>query len=136
LVMKTDALTAVAAGSWELGDLTVNRVGFGAMHLASSTPFAGGVSNDRDQSTIGRHLIDGETVPHRSGVRDDNRPENLELWTRPQPPGIRIEDAVEWGRTIIERYVNSGVVSPPTTFEKNFEHPWRCGDSDPGPTAS
>jgi aryl-alcohol dehydrogenase-like predicted oxidoreductase len=48
--MKTDALPAAAAGSWELGDFTMNRVGFGAMRLASNAPFAGGVSNDRDQS--------------------------------------------------------------------------------------
>lgn len=94
-MLKTDALPAAAAGSWELGDLTVNRVGFGATHLASTTPSAGGASNYRDRSTIGRHVIDGETLDHRNAVRDDNRPENLELWTRPQSPRIRIEDAVE-----------------------------------------
>jgi hypothetical protein len=37
-------------------------------------------------------------------VRDDNRPENLELWTRPQPSGIRASDAVAWAREILERY--------------------------------
>jgi hypothetical protein len=29
-----------------------------------------------------------------NGVRDDNRPENLELWTRPQPLGIRVSEAI------------------------------------------
>lgn len=48
--MKADALPAATAGSWELGDLTVNRIGFGAMRLARSAPFSGGASNDRDQS--------------------------------------------------------------------------------------
>jgi hypothetical protein len=46
--MKTDALPAAAAGSWELGDFTVNRIGFGAMRLTSNPPFAGSASNDRD----------------------------------------------------------------------------------------
>ncbi|QKW23630.1 aldo/keto reductase [Kitasatospora sp. NA04385] len=32
------AVTAAAAGTWTLGDLTVNRVGFGAMRLAQSGP--------------------------------------------------------------------------------------------------
>ena len=31
--MTWDAVTAAAAGTWTLGDLTVNRMGFGAMRL-------------------------------------------------------------------------------------------------------
>ena len=31
--MTSDTVTAAAAGTWKLGDLTVNRMGFGAMRL-------------------------------------------------------------------------------------------------------
>ena len=41
---------AGAAGTWDLGDLTVNRLGFGAMRLTGSLPFAKGAPSDRDQS--------------------------------------------------------------------------------------
>ncbi|MEU0370406.1 aldo/keto reductase [Streptomyces sp. NPDC006283] len=40
-------MTAAAAGSWKLGDLTVNRVGFGAMRLTTN---AGGGPSDRDRA--------------------------------------------------------------------------------------
>ncbi|MEW1776632.1 aldo/keto reductase [Streptomyces sp. NPDC086777] len=41
---------ASAAGTWQLGDRTVNRIGFGAMRLTGTAPFDRGVPRDRDRS--------------------------------------------------------------------------------------
>lgn len=48
--MTSETITAADAGTWKLGDLTVNRVGFGAMRLTGSAAFDLGTPSDRDRS--------------------------------------------------------------------------------------
>lgn len=53
---------------------------------------------------LGRPLLADETVHHRNGQRDDNRVQNLELWTSMHPSGKRPEDLVAFAREVLARY--------------------------------
>ena len=90
------------------GTKVTSRQGYVLVHLPEH-PAArsnGKVAEHRlvMEAQIGRVLFPDEEVHHKNGVRDDNRPENLELWSVSQPAGQRATDKVIHALMILERY--------------------------------
>lgn len=90
------------------GPRRVYRDGYAWVHAPDhpNANKAGWVSEHRYVMAehLGRPLLPDEMVHHRNGVKDDNRPENLELWVRGHPNSQRAEDLLAWAKEIVSRY--------------------------------
>lgn len=114
--MTTHTLTAAAAGTWRLGDLTVNRMGFGAMRLTQNGPAFGDAitPHDRDRAIavlrraveLGVNHIDTAAFyfsPLRSANELINRalgpyPDDLVITTKVGPGRGPGGDWLDWAR--------------------------------------
>lgn len=93
-----DPLKTINAPS---GSGHLNKMGYVEVWSGDSKTFEHRVVMER---FLGRKLLKHENVHHINGIRNDNRIENLELWSSSQPSGQRVKDKIKWAQEILETY--------------------------------
>lgn len=92
---------ADSRGAWQ-----TNPSGYVIRFVTKANGKQVGILQHREvmEGIIGRRLRRSENVHHINGFRDDNRPENLELWSTAQPAGQRVADKVTWAIEVLKLY--------------------------------
>ena len=105
--------------NWRGGRYVESRSGYVFVYVADDHPFVSMRERSRPYAPehrlvmaahVGRPLAAEEVVHHKleceggSGLKDDNRIENLEVWVTKQPKGQRPEDLVAWAVAFLERH--------------------------------
>lgn len=89
-----------------LGSRQIDKTGYVLLYIKGNKRQGRYVREHRFvmEQILGRDLSKNEFVHHKNGDRQDNRPENLELWTKHHPAGTRVKDLLLWAREILAKY--------------------------------
>lgn len=102
-------VTGAAHPSWKGGQPVIDRHGYAKISVPGHPRANGSGQYVKEHHVVmerqlGRYLEPHESVHHKNGNRADNRPENLELWSKSQPAGQRVEDKIQWALDLLATY--------------------------------